>query len=328
MAILAGCRTPFARAGTVYRDLTAVDLAKACVRELVERTEIDPASVETVAMGQVIPSVKAPNLAREVVLGTGLPGRHPRAHREPRLRVRERGDRRGRARRSGPGSCEVGHRRRCREPVRRAHPAQQADGAGARGGVAGPLPRRPAARLRRVPPARPRPGRARHRRAVDGPDHGAVGGEDGEGERHHAARSRTASRCAAIGTRPPPSTTAACRPRCARCAAARVRPARSTPTTCCAGTPRWRRSRRCRPCSTGKYGTVTAGNSSPLTDGAAAVLLMSEERARGRGLRAARVHPLVGDRGRRPGRTAPDGPGARHPAGARPRRPRRSRTWT
>ena len=32
-----------------------------------------------------------------------------------------------------------------------------------------------------------------------------------------------------------------------------------------------------------KYGTVTAGNSSPLTDGAAAVLLMSEARARAEG---------------------------------------------
>ena len=73
VAILAGCRTPFAKAGTAYRDLTALDLAKACVRELVERTEIDPKAVETVVMGQVIPSVKAPNLGREVVLGTGLP---------------------------------------------------------------------------------------------------------------------------------------------------------------------------------------------------------------------------------------------------------------
>ena len=72
VAIVAGCRTPFAKAATVYRDLTAVDLAKACTRELVERTDIDPAWVDTVVMGQVIPSVKAPNLAREVVLGTGL----------------------------------------------------------------------------------------------------------------------------------------------------------------------------------------------------------------------------------------------------------------
>jgi acetyl-CoA acyltransferase len=73
VAIVAGCRTPFARSGTVYRDLTAVDLGKACVRELVERTEVDPAWIGTVVMGQVIPSVKAPNLAREVALGAGLP---------------------------------------------------------------------------------------------------------------------------------------------------------------------------------------------------------------------------------------------------------------
>jgi len=73
VALVAGCRTPFAKAGTVYRDLTAVDLGKACVRELVERTELDPRTIETVVMGQVIPSVKAPNLAREVALGAGLP---------------------------------------------------------------------------------------------------------------------------------------------------------------------------------------------------------------------------------------------------------------
>src|SRR5262249_24615416 len=71
VAVVAGCRTPFAKAGRVYRDLTALDLAKACVRELVERTEIAPDSIGTVVMGQVIPSVKAPNLGREVVLGTG-----------------------------------------------------------------------------------------------------------------------------------------------------------------------------------------------------------------------------------------------------------------
>ena len=73
VAIVAGCRTPFARSGTVYRDLTAVDLGKVCIRELVERTEVDPSSIGTVVMGQVIPSVKAPNLAREVALGVGLP---------------------------------------------------------------------------------------------------------------------------------------------------------------------------------------------------------------------------------------------------------------
>jgi acetyl-CoA acyltransferase len=73
VAIIAGCRTPFARAGTAFRDLTAVDLGKACVRELVEHTDVDPGLIGSLVMGQVIPSVKAPNLAREVGLGTGLP---------------------------------------------------------------------------------------------------------------------------------------------------------------------------------------------------------------------------------------------------------------
>ena len=77
VAVVAGCRTPFAKAGTVYRDLSALDLARTCVRELVERTEIDPAWVDLVVMGQVIPSVKAPNLGREVVLGVGLPASVP-----------------------------------------------------------------------------------------------------------------------------------------------------------------------------------------------------------------------------------------------------------
>src|SRR6185436_405305 len=35
-----------------------------------------------------------------------------------------------------------------------------------------------------------------------------------------------------------------------------------------------------------RYGSVTAGNSSPLTDGAAAVLLMSEDKARALGMKA------------------------------------------
>ena len=73
VAVIAGCRTPFAKSGTAYRDLTAFDLARLCVRELIERSEVDPRSVGLLAMGQVIPSVLAPNLGREVALGVGLP---------------------------------------------------------------------------------------------------------------------------------------------------------------------------------------------------------------------------------------------------------------
>src|SRR3990172_4126449 len=77
VAVIAGCRTPFARSGTVFRDLNAVELGKACVRELLERTEADPSCVGAVVMGQVVPSVRAPNLAREVGLGAGLPKEVP-----------------------------------------------------------------------------------------------------------------------------------------------------------------------------------------------------------------------------------------------------------
>jgi acetyl-CoA acyltransferase len=73
VAIVAGCRTPFARSGTAYRDLTALDLAKACLRELIERTELNPSAIDSVVMGQVVPSVKAPNLGREAALGAGVP---------------------------------------------------------------------------------------------------------------------------------------------------------------------------------------------------------------------------------------------------------------
>jgi acetyl-CoA acyltransferase len=77
VAVIAGCRTPFARSGTALKDLSAIDLGKACVRELLERSEVDPAVIGAVVMGQVVPSVQAPNLAREVGLGVGLPKEVP-----------------------------------------------------------------------------------------------------------------------------------------------------------------------------------------------------------------------------------------------------------
>ena len=77
IAIVRGIRTPFAKSGTHYARLTALDLGKMAVTELVQRTGIDPKSVDEVVFGNVIPSVKAPNIAREIVLGTGLPKKIP-----------------------------------------------------------------------------------------------------------------------------------------------------------------------------------------------------------------------------------------------------------
>src|SRR4051795_12254504 len=77
VAIVRGLRTPFAKSGTHYAHLSALDLGKLAVTELVERAGIDPAEVQEVVFGNVIPSVKAPNIAREIILGTGLPRKIP-----------------------------------------------------------------------------------------------------------------------------------------------------------------------------------------------------------------------------------------------------------
>ncbi len=77
MAIVEGIRTPFLRAYTQFKDLTAVDLAKFAVRELIERTDLDPENIDEVIMGCVLPPIGAPNVAREVVLALGLPRRIP-----------------------------------------------------------------------------------------------------------------------------------------------------------------------------------------------------------------------------------------------------------
>jgi acetyl-CoA acyltransferase len=77
VAVIRGLRTPFAKSGTHYARLSALDLGKLVVAELVERSGIDPKSVQEIVFGTVIPSVKAPNIAREIVLGTGLPRKIP-----------------------------------------------------------------------------------------------------------------------------------------------------------------------------------------------------------------------------------------------------------
>jgi acetyl-CoA acyltransferase len=68
VAIVAGVRTPFLKSGTAFRDVTAVALARHAARELLFRSEVDGREVDEVIFSQVIPSVLAPNVAREVSL--------------------------------------------------------------------------------------------------------------------------------------------------------------------------------------------------------------------------------------------------------------------
>lgn len=75
--IVTGLRTPFARSGTVFKDVTAVQLARRVTQELLERTGLDGKEVDEVAFGQVIQSVLAPNVGREVSLLPQLPKEIP-----------------------------------------------------------------------------------------------------------------------------------------------------------------------------------------------------------------------------------------------------------
>src|SRR5690606_28254293 len=73
VAIVEGCRTPFAKSGTDFRSLGAIELGKVAVSELISRTNLDPGEIDHLVFGTVVQSVLEPNIAREVGLGSGVP---------------------------------------------------------------------------------------------------------------------------------------------------------------------------------------------------------------------------------------------------------------
>src|SRR5437867_2532899 len=77
VAVVAGVRTPFTKAGTSLKEARAVDLARYAARELLERTNLDGADVDDVIFGQVVPSALVPNVGREVSLLPQFPKETP-----------------------------------------------------------------------------------------------------------------------------------------------------------------------------------------------------------------------------------------------------------
>jgi acetyl-CoA acyltransferase len=281
VAVVAGCRTPFARAGTAYRDLTALDLAKTCVRELIERAEVDPAWIGQVVMGQVVPSVKAPNLAREVALGVGLPAEVP-AHSVNRACASAAQAIVDLAGAIHGGEVDVGiaggaeslsdvpilHSRRMGQALVEA---SRAKSLGAR------IQAFARVRPRDLVPETP---------AIAEPSTGLTMGQSAEKmarengitreEQDWIAYQSHQRMAAAVdaGKLAPEMTPVRAAPSYdPRLELDNLLRRDTTPEALAALPPVFDR----------KYGTVTAGNSSPLTDGAAAVLLMSEERARAEG---------------------------------------------
>lgn len=71
--IVEGRRTPFTRAGTDLAEIDVFELAVAATRELLARSEIAPQAVGQIIFGNVSRPVRYHNLAREVGLSSGLP---------------------------------------------------------------------------------------------------------------------------------------------------------------------------------------------------------------------------------------------------------------
>ncbi len=73
VAIVGGLRTPFFKSGTAFRDLSTLDLASAVVNELVARSGLDHGDVDQIVFGAVVSDLAGPNIAREVALRCGFP---------------------------------------------------------------------------------------------------------------------------------------------------------------------------------------------------------------------------------------------------------------
>jgi acetyl-CoA acyltransferase len=278
VAIIAGVRTPFAKAGTVLKDLSAIDLGKRCVAELIQRAQLDGSLVDAVVYGTVVPSVLAPNIAREVSLLPMLPKGVQaftvgRACASANQAITDATDQvlLGHAHVIIAGGAEslsnvpILHSRSMSEKL---VALSRAKSTAARLGIIGSI------RPRDLVPITP---------AIAEPSTGETMGESAEKmakingiprdeQDQFALRSH---RLANVGTEDGRLTS--------EIAPLYVPPNFDTVLASDNGIrsdSSLEQLRALRPVFDRKYGSVTAGNSSPLTDGASAVLLMSEERAR------------------------------------------------
>lgn len=281
VAIVAGVRTPFAKAGTVLKSLSAIDLGKRAVAELIQRTELDPALVEAIVFGTVVQDVTQPNIAREIALMPMLPKGVQaftvgRACASANQAITDAADQ------ILLGHLDVaiagGAESLSNVPVLHSRGFSDALVAASRA----KSPRQRIASLARIRPRDLVPVTP----AIAEPTTGETMGESAEKMAKLNGISREeqdqfalrSHRLAAAGTADGRLT--------AEIVPVWVGPELETAVTSDNGireSTSIEQLRALKPVFDRRYGTVTAGNSSPLTDGAAAVLLMSEERARSLG---------------------------------------------
>uniref|UniRef100_A0A672IQQ4 Trifunctional enzyme subunit beta, mitochondrial n=1 Tax=Salarias fasciatus TaxID=181472 RepID=A0A672IQQ4_SALFA len=77
IVLVEGVRTPFLLSGTAYADLMPHDLARAALQGLLNKTAISKDAVDYIIYGTVIQEVKTSNVAREAALGAGFSDKIP-----------------------------------------------------------------------------------------------------------------------------------------------------------------------------------------------------------------------------------------------------------
>lgn len=73
VVVVSGVRIPFATTSTIYEDQLAVDLQRLAITGLLNQTALDPVLVDYVITGNVIQEVRTSNIAREAALNAGIP---------------------------------------------------------------------------------------------------------------------------------------------------------------------------------------------------------------------------------------------------------------
>lgn len=77
IAIIAGVRSPFGKGGGLLKDLEADDLGAYVVRELIARVPVSPDQVDELIFGNVLQPANSTNIARILAIKGGLPEKVP-----------------------------------------------------------------------------------------------------------------------------------------------------------------------------------------------------------------------------------------------------------
>ena len=77
VVVVDGLRTPYSRAGTELKDVTAADLGRIVAMELLARTDFDPATLDQVIFGNIAQPPDAVNVSRVAALRAGVPDAVP-----------------------------------------------------------------------------------------------------------------------------------------------------------------------------------------------------------------------------------------------------------